>query len=112
MADKAFVQFLQWNSLYEKERPFQIFMDLLPGSEDRRKTNLVWEEKQIEVKDFRDEASKYHLDTHGFATCRLPGFRLLPDRDVITEEYLPAVKDMLRSSLDDVGTVFVYDWRV
>ncbi|KAI3318885.1 hypothetical protein HD806DRAFT_304982 [Xylariaceae sp. AK1471] len=112
MTDKAFVQFLQWNSLYENERPFQIFMDLLPDAEDRRKTNLVWDEKQIEVENFRDQAPKFQLDTHGFATFRLPGFRLLPDRDTIMEKYLPAVKDMLQSQLQDVGTVFVYDWRI
>ncbi len=112
MTETAHVRFLQWSSLYEKERPFQIFTDLVPESKDQRKTNLVWDERQIEVRDFRAHADQFQLDTHGFATCRLPGFRGLLDRDTITEQYLPAVQDMLQSQLQDVGTVFVYDWRV
>ncbi|KAI0908005.1 hypothetical protein F4823DRAFT_640684 [Ustulina deusta] len=112
MTETARVRFLQWSSLYEKERPFQIFTDLVPESKDQRKTNLVWDERQIEVRDFRAHADQFQLDTHGFATCRLPGFRELLDRDTITEQYLPAVQDMLQSQLQDVGTVFVYDWRI
>lgn len=112
MTEKAFVKFLQWTSLYEKERPFQIFMDLLPGAPDQRKTNLLWDEREVEVKNLRDEATEFNLDTHGFATYRLPEFNDLMDRDTITEKYIPAVKNMLRSNVPDVGTVFVYDWRV
>ncbi|KAI1429100.1 hypothetical protein F5Y12DRAFT_729625 [Xylaria sp. FL1777] len=112
MTENAFVRFLQWSSLYEKERPFQIFTDLLPESKDQRTTNLVWDERQIQVQDFRDRADQFQLDTHGFATRHLPGFSELLDRDTITTQYLPAVKDMLHSQIQDVGTVFVYDWRI
>ncbi|KAK5625799.1 hypothetical protein RRF57_001515 [Xylaria bambusicola] len=112
MTETAFVRFLQWSSLYEKERPFQIFTELLPGSKDQRKTNLVWDERQIEVKDFRANAEQYQLDTHGFSTRHLPGFRDLMDKGTVLGKYLPAVQEMLQSQLQDVGTVFVYDWRV
>ncbi|KAI0433183.1 hypothetical protein F5Y09DRAFT_299959 [Xylaria sp. FL1042] len=112
MTETAFVRFLQWSSLYEKERPFQIFTDLLPESKDQRTTNLVWDERQIEVHDFRANANQFQLDSHGFTTCHLPGFNGFLDRDTITTQYLPAVQDMLQSHLQDVGTVFVYDWRI
>lgn len=112
MTETAFVRFLQWSSLYERERPFQIFTDLLSESKDQRKTNLVWDERQIEVKDFRPIADQFQLDTAGFATHLLPGFGVLMDRGTIIEQYLPAVQDMLQSQLPDAGTVFVYDWRV
>ncbi|RWA11196.1 hypothetical protein EKO27_g3895 [Xylaria grammica] len=112
MTESAFVRFLQWSSLYEKERPFQIFTELLPESQDRRTTNLVWDERRIRVTDFRAHTDKFQLDTHGFTARHLPGFRELPDRDAITREYLPAVQEMLKSELEDVGTVFVFDWRI
>ncbi|KAI0813888.1 hypothetical protein GGR55DRAFT_484374 [Xylaria sp. FL0064] len=112
MAETAFVRFLQWSSLYEKERPFQIFTDLLPESKDQRTTNLAWDERQIDVYDFRVNSNQFQLDSHGFTTRRLPGFSELLDREVITTQYLPAVKNMLQSQLQDVGTVFVYDWRI
>ncbi|KAI2462935.1 hypothetical protein F4781DRAFT_426776 [Annulohypoxylon bovei var. microspora] len=112
MTEEASIQFLKWSPLYQSERPFQIFMDLLPGANDQRKTNLVWEEKDIVVEDFRDRANDFQLDNCGFTTRRLPGYTELSEKDVIQEEYIPAVKSMLQESLEDVGTVFVFDWRV
>ncbi|KAI1361534.1 hypothetical protein F5Y08DRAFT_314430 [Xylaria arbuscula] len=112
MTETAFVQFLQWTPLYERERPFQIFTELLSESKDQRKTNLVWDERHIEVKDFRTNADQFQLDTAGFTTRHLPGFAELMDRDAIKERYLPAVQHMLQSQLSDVGTVFIYDWRI
>ncbi|KAH8652628.1 hypothetical protein BGZ60DRAFT_533491 [Tricladium varicosporioides] len=110
--EKASIKFLKWSPLYEKEKPFQIFMDLLPDAQDQRKTNLEWDEKVVVVEDFRDRAQDFQLDTHGFTTRRLAGFTELPDKDVIQEKYIPAVKEMLQKEVDDVGTVFVFDWRI
>lgn len=109
---QASVQFLKWTPLYEAEKPFQIFGDLLEESVDQRKTNLTWEEKQIQVQDLRDESESFRLDSHGFTICRLPEFTELSDREVISGEYIPAIRKMLTAELEDVGTVFVFDWRV
>lgn len=109
---QASVQFLKGIPLYEEEKPFQIFGDLLPDATDQRKTNLVWEEKQIPIHNIRDDAQGFQLDSHGFTTRRLPGFTDLLDRETITGKYIPAIKDMLKTELQDVGTVFVFDWRV
>lgn len=109
---QASVQFLKWTPLYEAEKPFQIFSDLLEESVDQRKTNLTWEEKQIQVQDLRDDAHSFRLDSHGFTICHLPGFTGLSDRGTISGEYIPAIKKMLKTELGDVGTVFVFDWRV
>jgi len=109
---QASIRFLQWSPLYEKERPFQIFTDLLPDAKDQRKTNLLWDEKDITVEDFRDRADEFQLDTHGFTTRKIPGFTELPDKETIERKYIPAVRQMLQDELEDVGTVFVFDWRV
>ncbi|KAI0153294.1 hypothetical protein GGR57DRAFT_513129 [Xylariaceae sp. FL1272] len=110
----AWVKFLKWSPLYEKERPFQIFMNLRPESRDQRKDNLNWHEKQIEVTDIRAQADEFQLDTHGFTMRELHGYSQLQSLSeyVIVREYLPAVKEMLQSELRDVGTVFIYDWRL
>ncbi len=103
---------MKWDSLYEKEKPFQIFTNLLPDSQDRRKSNLAWDEREVLVEDLRGQERDFQMDASGFATCQLPGFADLSDPEAIREEYLPAVEDMLRRELDDVGTVVVFDWRV
>lgn len=108
----ASVQFLKWTSLYESERPFQIFGDILQDSDDQRKTNLIWEEKEIQIQDIRNDAHHFGLDSHGFTTSRFPRFAELPDTDAVEGKYIPAIKKMLQTELEDVGTVFVYDWRV
>jgi hypothetical protein len=69
-------------------------------------------EEEIQVQDCRDNAHEFGLDSHGFMIRRLPDFAELPDRGAITGEYIPAIKKMLRTELEDVGTVFVFDWRV
>lgn len=109
---QASVQFLRRNPLYEEEKPFQIFGDLLPDAVDQRKTNLSWEDKEIALQNIRDNAEKFRLDSHGFTTSPLPGFTELSEREEITEKYMPAIKEMLQTKLQDVGTVFVFDWRV
>lgn len=109
---QASVQFLKWTSLYEVEKPFQIFGDLLNESADQRKTNLTWEEKQIRVQDIRENTHSFQVDSHGFTVRHLPNFTELPDGEIISGEYIPAIKMMLKAELEDVGTVFVFDWRV
>ncbi|KAL2279698.1 hypothetical protein FJTKL_13240 [Diaporthe vaccinii] len=110
--NQASVKFLKWTPLYEEEKPFQIFGDLLEESVDKRKTNLTWEEAQIQVQDLRDDAQSYRPDSHGFAVCHLPGFTQLSDRAIISDEYIPVIKKMLKAELEDVGTMFAFGWRI
>ncbi|POS75728.1 methyltransferase CmcJ [Diaporthe helianthi] len=109
---KASIQFLKWNPLYETEKPFQIFGALNEDSADQRKSNLAWHEEQVEVQDCRNNVHEFGLDSHGFAIRRLPTFTELPDREAVIGEYLPAIKKMLQAELEDVGTVFLFDWRI
>ncbi|KJZ76462.1 hypothetical protein HIM_04191 [Hirsutella minnesotensis 3608] len=111
MAETVSIKFLKWNPIYEEERPFQIFTALRPDSKDRRTTNLEWDERAITVQDCRG-MNDLHLDTHGFMSFHLPGFDELPGEEFIRNQYVPAVKEMLKSHLEGVGTVFVFDWRV
>ena len=111
MTEQASIKFLEWLPLYNSEKPFQIFMDISGDVKDQRKTNLVWDERAVTVTDFRNN-NEFELDTHGFTVRELPGFSELDDAEIIRKEFLPAVERMLKTELDDVGTVFIFDWRV
>jgi hypothetical protein len=111
-SEEASILFLKWSSIYEKEKPFQIFADLRPDAQDKRKSNLAWDVKDIQVEDFRDREHEFQLDTSGFTSVQLPGFTDLTDRETIKKQYIPAVKKMLEEELQDVGTVLLIDWRV
>ena len=107
------IQFIRWIPLYETEKPFQVFLaDRDLESEKRRNTNLVWEEKDVAVEDFRGREDFHDIDEHGFTSRKVVGFESLPNTEAIEKEYLPAVEKLLREELDDVGTVFIFDWRV
>ncbi|KAK9776459.1 putative Major facilitator superfamily (MFS) profile domain-containing protein [Seiridium cardinale] len=112
MTETASLLFLKWTSLYEQERPFQIFTDLLPSALDKRKTNLSWDERTIQVEDFRPQAQNFSLDSHGFTTRLLPGFTNISGKDEVNDAYIPAVKKMIKEQVADVGTIFVFDWRI
>ncbi|KAJ3579787.1 hypothetical protein NPX13_g778 [Xylaria arbuscula] len=112
MAEPASIRFVKWDPVYEKERPFQIFADLLPDSQDKRKTNLSWEDHDVMVQDIRGREDEFHIDTNGFMTRQFQEFPDLLDRDIVEKEYLPAVEQLLKKELADVGTVHILDWRV
>lgn len=111
MTEQASIKFLKWLPLYNREKPFQIFMELSADAKDQRKANLVWDERTVTVTDFRNN-SNFQLDTHGFTSRKLPGFSELDDAEMIRKEFLPAVERMLETELEDIGTVFIFDWRV
>lgn len=111
-SEAASILFLKWSSAYEKEKPFQIFADLLPDAQDRRKDNLAWDVKDMLIEDIRDREHEFQLDTRGFTAVQLPGFTDLTDREMIETQYLPAVKKMVEEKLQGVGTALLIDWRV
>jgi hypothetical protein len=111
MTEQASIKFLQWLPLYDHEKPFQIFMELSRDAKDQRKSNLAWDERSITVKNFRDNRD-FQLDSHGFTSRKMSGFSELDNVDKIRKEFLPAVEGLLRKELEDVGTVFIFDWRV
>jgi hypothetical protein len=110
--EAASILFLKWSSIYEKEKPFQIFTDLLPDAQDRRKDNLAWDVKNILVEDIRDREDEFQLDTSGFTTIQLPGFTNLTDHETIVKQYIPAVRKVVEEKLQGARTILVMDWRV
>ncbi|KAI0538325.1 hypothetical protein GGR58DRAFT_501320 [Xylaria digitata] len=111
-AEEASILFLKWSPIYEKEKPFQIFADLLSDAQDRRKDKLAWDIKDVLVEDIRDRGEEFQLDTRGFTAVQIPGFTDLIDHETIEKEYIPVVKNMAEEELGGVGIVLLIDWRI
>ncbi|KAK7393856.1 hypothetical protein QQX98_013360 [Neonectria punicea] len=113
MALTAELKYLQWQDLYERERPFQLFIDLPPDAEDRRVSNLVFEKHHVPIVDIRSRYNQFSLDTHGFMIRKhQTAMKDFTDREAVESIYLPEVEEILRSNLDGVDGCFVFNWRL
>ena len=107
------LQFLDWQDLYETEKPFQIFIDVPKDAEDPRDTNLVFKSVDVKFHNVRGQSDEFTLDDHGFMyrqhTTAVSDFT---DRKVVVDDYLPEVEALLRKEVEGVDRVFFFDWRV
>ena len=112
--ENATVQYMKWTDLYLKEKPFQMFLDLPPDAADQRKTNVVFEPKEIVVQNIRGREADLDLDHQGFIVRRLTEIPDLKDLDttIVESVYLPAMEKLLRAEVEGVDRVFFFDWRV
>jgi len=107
------LKFLQWQALYEVEKPFQIFINIPPHVKDQRTTNLVYEDVQVNVKDVRDLSTSLDLNEQGFEYLKhRTEVRNFEQRTVVEEQYLPEIEELIRSNVEDVDRVHFFDWRV
>lgn len=107
------LNFLQWQELYEEEKPFQIFIDIPEEAEDQRSTNLVFEKVRLKIHDVRSHWQNYSLDTNGFMyrqhTTKVTDFS---NRQTIAEKYLPEMEALLQQEVEGADYIFTFDWRV
>ncbi|KAF6229943.1 hypothetical protein HO133_004280 [Letharia lupina] len=114
--EKTRLHFLKWQDLYKREKPFQIYIDVPKDAADQRQHNLVFEEGEVTViKNVRGHEDDYSLDKNGFCYLRhgtaLEASRFY-DRDAVEETYLPECEELLKSSIEGVDQVCIFDWRV
>ena len=113
--EQAILNYLDWQDVYAKEKPFQLF-SVTPNSSltGERTTNLVFKEGQVEsIRDVRAEESLYSLNEHGFAFRVYP--TVLRDFSVcenIEKVYLSEMEDLLKREVEGVDKVYFFDWRV
>lgn len=107
------LNFLQWQRLYEEEKPFQIFINIPKDAEDQRNTNLVFRKVTLKVQDVRGHLENLSLDANGFMyrqhTTKMTSFR---DRKIVGENYLPEIEALLKREVDGADHIFFFDWRV
>lgn len=65
-SDVASLTYLQWQDLYETEKPLQVFANVVEGSIERL-TNLVFKSgPPQEIHDIRGREAEFTLDENGF----------------------------------------------
>ncbi|KAI0892893.1 hypothetical protein F4806DRAFT_505357 [Annulohypoxylon nitens] len=110
---EANLAFLQWNDLYDVEKPFQIFINIPGYAEDKRSTNLSWEVKSKVIRDIRGLEVPPTLNDYGFKFLHRPS-RLsdFSSKEKIASVYLPEVEEIIKAELRDVEKVCIFDWRM
>ncbi|KAH8722309.1 methyltransferase CmcJ [Ilyonectria robusta] len=113
---KVSIKFLEWQELYERERPFHIFVDIPPEADDLRRSNLVFAPHDVTLSDTRPFKDTYQLNQHGFTyrdvTDQVLSFSDFSDQSEVEKHYLPMMEDFLRCHVDGVDKVFFFDWRL
>lgn len=112
----ATCRFLEWQPLYETERPYELLLDIPAGkSSDLKRSNLIFQGIEREIKDVKGQIEKFDLDRNGFAYFSYPSLvtadRCL-DEDFVKDFYIPEVEQLLKTLIPDVERVNVFDWRV
>ena len=107
------LKFLDFQELYTKEKPFQIFIDIPKDAVDQRSSNLVFKDVQVPLKDVRTMPDHFSLDGNGFIYRKhKTNISNLADRETVEMTYLPEVESILREEMEGVDRVFFFDWRV
>jgi hypothetical protein len=113
MADiVANLRYLQWQKLYEIEKPFMCFLDAPEDADDSRDNNLVFADQETRLTDVRPYIGYHTLDDNGFKvlvhTSEVKEF----DKHNIETRYLPEVETLLRDQFGPLTRIFFFDWRV
>ncbi|KAL8834254.1 MAG: hypothetical protein Q9170_003841 [Blastenia crenularia] len=107
------LSFLQWQKLYESEKPFQIFTNVPEDAEDQRDTNLVFEQLCLVVHDVRRLPAKFSLDANGFVyrqhVTKTTDFA---SRKTVEQSYLPEIEELLKREVEGADRIFFFDWRL
>ncbi|KAF7676171.1 hypothetical protein GT037_005676 [Alternaria burnsii] len=104
--------YLQWQPLYETEKPFQVFSNISCSALEQRSTNLHFIDGEPQtIHDIRGRESEFGLDRNGFM-IRKDEMR---EADLTTEEgfrrdYLPHIENMMKEHVADIDHMVCFDW--
>lgn len=107
------LKFLDWQELYAREKPFQIFIDIPDDAEDQRSSNLVFKNVQVPLIDVRTIPDNFSLDANGFIFRNYKtNVSDISNRETVETAYLPEIENILREEIPDVDRIYIFDWRV
>lgn len=107
------LSFLQWQKLYEWEKPFQIFINIPDDAEDQRDTNLVFKQIPISVYDIRGISTDFSLDTNAFIYRRhITKITDFTSRETVEQKYQPEIEQLLKHVVEGADRIFFFDWRL
>ncbi|KAK0732044.1 hypothetical protein B0H67DRAFT_566500 [Lasiosphaeris hirsuta] len=109
--EQASIVYLEWQELYESEKPFQVFADVPQGFHGRL-TNLVFAPAPpLEIRDLRGREDAYTLDANGFRLVRnrMPAFDL-STKESMESNVVPYLEDLVTKHVDGADFVRCFDW--
>jgi hypothetical protein len=107
------VCFIVWQELYNKEKPFQLFISPPEDSKDQRTNNLVFAEHETTIHDIRGREGTFNLDNHGFQFCnKISRFVDFGNVKAVEQEYFPEIKHLIESEVKGADRIHFFDWRV
>ncbi|KAK2729451.1 methyltransferase CmcJ [Colletotrichum kahawae] len=112
---EAEVDYLKRLPLYQREKPFQLFVPIHEQDPDARSTNLVFEKKKQTFTDIRERVGEFSLDSHGFQVETAPSHmdpQSFEDQELIKTRYLPEIEKLFNSLGSSGDKVFIFDWRL
>jgi hypothetical protein len=111
----AKLSFLQWQDLYKREKPYEIYVDLPDGYPEVKQNNLLFQQVDTVINDVRGHEDRFQLENQGFQFEKFPTKLQdadLGDRHLVESIYLPEVEDLLRTQYPNANRIFIFDWRV
>jgi hypothetical protein len=109
----AAILYIEWDPLFEVEKPFELFVDIPPDVEDQRSTNIHFCETSTQISDVRGQEDTLSLDENGFIyRSHITKITDFADPAVIEEQYIPEMEELLKMEVDGADKVFVFNWKV
>jgi hypothetical protein len=112
----ATFRFLEWQDIYDSERPYQILTAILEEAPEQRRSNLAFHDgPPQEVEDIRGQEGRFSLDHNGFQYITHHSqlsSNQFEDKELVEHKYFEECEKILREHLEDVNEVFFFDWRV
>lgn len=102
-----------WDERFRREKPYTIVSDM-PWLEDSLKTNLTFRYGPEErIADVRGHEEEFSLDENGFAyvSHEFPAFDVTDGASIEAMLY-PQAEEFLRTKVDGVDRVYLFDHRV
>jgi len=110
------INYLKRLDLYQKEKPFQLFIPVDENGPDPRSSNLEFEMREQTFVDIRENLGDFSLDTHGFEVGMRPTALAPADfhsRETVETRYFDEVKDILKKKIDGgYDEIFIFDHRL
>ncbi|KAJ4024688.1 hypothetical protein NW752_003241 [Fusarium irregulare] len=105
--------FLKDKPLYEREKPYVLFVGKPGIGKNETNTNVELETvRDIPLRDVRGISDSFTLDKHGFQfIAHQQTFCDFEDEDLVKQLYLEEVKEVIQFHVPYAKKVHIFDWR-
>ncbi|TPX12368.1 uncharacterized protein E0L32_007015 [Thyridium curvatum] len=115
MVITATMSFLERLELDQREKPFQLFVNLPPDAKDDRQSNLIFEDVSVKLRDIRKRDVPPSLDDQGFTVRNFVSsveYKDINRREVVERDYYAEMEALPKEEDPSIHQVFFFDWQV